>query len=168
MNTTQFPVAFLLIGYARKSLKVSKIDEVHNRQSSEHQSITKVSGVDEKMLRVVAGKIGKDWKKLGTFLDFETDQIYAYQSDYQNDLNEQIFQMLLGWCRRQPNQETAEDGLKKALKEIGRTDIVRILGMLYFKNQKVSIYLYIQKYLRQFRYSFIGGERFMLGCLNGW
>ena len=59
-------------------------------------------------------------------------KIDTYQLDYPNDLNQQVFRMLLDWCRHDP--EVAEDGLKEALKEIGRTDILKILGMPYSKN----------------------------------
>ena len=87
------------------------------------------------MLRVVAKEIGKDWKDLGTFLGITAAQVDKYQSDYPSDLNEQVFRMLLyWWCRHDP--EAAEDGLKEALKEIGRTDILKLLGMPYFKNLK--------------------------------
>ena len=77
---------------------------------------------------------GKDWKRLGTSLGIQAAKIDTYQLDYPNDLNQQVFQMLLDWCGHNPNLESAEDGLKKSLKEIGRTDILEILGMPYSKN----------------------------------
>ena len=61
-------------------------------------------------------------------------KIDTYHLDYPNDLNQQVFRMLLDRCRHDP--EAAEDGLKEALKEIGRTDILKLLGMPYFKNLK--------------------------------
>ncbi|XP_071805239.1 uncharacterized protein [Asterias amurensis] len=117
-----------LPGCANTSQGASKIDEVHCKQLKEHQSITDASGIGEKKLGDLAEHIGKDWKRLGNYLGIKAAKIDTYQLDYPNDLNQQVFRMLLDWFRGQPNQEAAEDGLKKALKEIGRTDIVRILG----------------------------------------
>ena len=109
------------------------MDEGYSKQSSEHQSTTEQTRIDERLLQVLARKIGKGWQELGRFLGIETAQIDTYDKNYPNDLNEQVFRMLLDWSRGQPNKEVAEDGLKKALKAIGRADVVSILGMLYFK-----------------------------------
>ncbi|XP_071805747.1 uncharacterized protein [Asterias amurensis] len=117
-----------LPGYANTSQGARKIDEVHCKQLKEHQSITDTSGIGEKKLGDLAEHIGKDWKRLGTTLGIKVAKIDTFQLDYPNDLNQQVFRMLLDWSRGQPNQEAAKDGLKKALKEIGRADVVRILG----------------------------------------
>ncbi|XP_071805636.1 uncharacterized protein [Asterias amurensis] len=115
-----------LPGCANTSQGASKIDEVHCKQLKEHQSITDASGIGEKKLGDLAEHIGKDWKRLGISLGIKAAKIDKYQLDYPSDLNQQVFWMLLDWCRHDP--EAAEDGLKEALKEIGRTDILKILG----------------------------------------
>ncbi|XP_071807343.1 LOW QUALITY PROTEIN: uncharacterized protein [Asterias amurensis] len=118
-----------LPGYARTSQGASKIDGVHSRKLKEHQTITDVPDIDEKKLGDIAKHIGKDWKKLANSLGVKVAQIDTYQSDYPNDLNEQVFRMLLDWCRH--DQEAAEDGLKEALTVIDRADIVnKISGLM--------------------------------------
>ncbi|XP_071805535.1 LOW QUALITY PROTEIN: uncharacterized protein [Asterias amurensis] len=104
------------------------MDEGYSKQSSKHQSTTEQTRIDEKLFLVLARKITKDWKELGIFLGIETAQIDTYERNYPNDLNQQVFRIVLDWSRGQPNQKAAEDGLKKALKEIGRADVVSILG----------------------------------------
>ncbi|XP_033642196.1 uncharacterized protein LOC117302377 isoform X3 [Asterias rubens] len=116
----------MLPGCANTSKGASKVDEVHCKQLKEHQSITDASGIGEKKLGDIAEHIGKDWKRLGTSLGITAAKIDTYPVDYPNDLNQQVFRMLLDWCRHDP--EAAEDGLKEALKEIGRTDILKRLG----------------------------------------
>ncbi|XP_033642694.1 uncharacterized protein LOC117302773 isoform X3 [Asterias rubens] len=115
-----------LPGNASTSQGASKIDEVHCRQPKEHQSITDTSDISEKKLGDLAEHIGKDWKRLATCLGITAAKIDRYQLDYPNEINQQVFRMLLDWCRHDP--EAAEDGLKEALKEIGRTDILKLLG----------------------------------------
>ncbi|XP_071805991.1 uncharacterized protein [Asterias amurensis] len=115
-----------LPGYASTSQGASKIDEVHCRQPKEHQSLTDTSGISEKKLGDLAEHIGKDWNQLATCLGITVAKIERYQLDYPNEINQQVFRMLLDWCRHDP--EAAEDGLKEALKKISRTDIVKLLG----------------------------------------
>ncbi|XP_033625991.1 uncharacterized protein LOC117289125 [Asterias rubens] len=117
-------LAAMIPGYAPTTIGASHTDEVHIRkQSAEHQD----SPINEKMLRVLAENIGKDWRQLATYLGVTAAQIDTYQIDYQSDLKEQAFQMLLGWLRRQPDQKDAENVLIEKLKEVGRFDMVQMV-----------------------------------------
>ncbi|XP_022100766.1 uncharacterized protein LOC110984673 isoform X2 [Acanthaster planci] len=86
------------------------------------------SAMSEVNLRYLASNLGKEWRKLASYLQVRKDEIDRIQADHQAT-EEQIFQMLILWWQRQDHSRRGTDdgalnALCTALRESGRPDLI--------------------------------------------
>ena len=87
---------------------------------------------DERFIRELSGKVGKDWKRIGTNLGCKSAEIQSFEYNSRNNLEEQAFQMLVTWWRRQPNNQDAREWLRAALISTDRSDLASDIPGLKF------------------------------------
>ena len=90
----------------------------------------------EEELRKLSLVIGMEWQQLGTWLGFKNARIQQFRTNYQGEVANAIFEMLVEWQRQL--ESTCTDSLKpmaEALTKAGRADlahkITSRIGMLY-------------------------------------
>ena len=74
----------------------------------------------------LAENIGRDWKRLATKLGLTAQIVEDIQNYYKNNLNEQAYQMLFYWWRRNAKRTEAINRLIFALDVLGRADLARV------------------------------------------
>ncbi|XP_077985153.1 uncharacterized protein LOC144439795 [Glandiceps talaboti] len=80
-----------------------------------------ISDKEESILRELSGVIGKEYRSLGTYLGVSTAEMDTLRESYSHDVKEQIYQILLCWIRKNPNDKNKE--LCAALEKCGRRDL---------------------------------------------
>ncbi len=80
-----------------------------------------IDRLTDKILRELAGGLGRGWEQLATHLGLSSTQVGTLKRDYYG-VGEQIFQMLIKW-KAESNDDRPLDVLYDALRKIGRNDL---------------------------------------------
>ncbi|XP_022097602.1 NACHT, LRR and PYD domains-containing protein 3-like isoform X2 [Acanthaster planci] len=113
-------------------------------------ALTSKKGIGDSVLRKVAEKLGSEWERLATSLGLSAAEVSRIQMDKPGQTENQIFNMLVRWRRKQSIGVDQVDSLCRALTEIGRDDIVAELAEIarprgpycfeYLKQQVIQYY----------------------------
>ncbi|KAK2181795.1 hypothetical protein NP493_375g00019 [Ridgeia piscesae] len=92
--------------------------------------------LNNKFLLRLAQRIGKDFRQLGIFLEFETHTLEAIRSD-NTAVVDCAFDVLKTWkyACKQPDSVTAYETLCDALSELRRNDLVEYVTLGYLNNK---------------------------------
>ena len=84
--------------------------------------------LDNKLLRELAEHIDEDWKRLASYLDFSLAHIESFEHNYKDNLEEQVYQMLVAWMNLQTDDIEARYRLMEALNETDHSELTAILS----------------------------------------
>ena len=72
--------------------------------------------LDDKYLLDLAGQLGSEWEQLGTYLEFDSSEIFRIKAENQSNMLTGIHRMLISWRQRQD----PEHGVKQVLENLSQ------------------------------------------------
>ncbi|XP_072034127.1 serine/threonine-protein kinase Nek7-like isoform X2 [Amphiura filiformis] len=96
------------------------------RLEPDESSIDKV--LTDMCLLDLAGQLGHEWEQLGTYLEFDSSEIYRLKCENQTNILTAVHKMLISWRQRQdPDHGVKQvvENLSQALGSCGRKDVAR-------------------------------------------
>ncbi|XP_022097585.1 uncharacterized protein LOC110983032 [Acanthaster planci] len=125
-------------------------DSMSKQEQTQHAEPPSTPRISDSVLRRVAEKLGGEWKKLATSLGLSAAVVFCIQMDQPGQTENQIFNMLVKWRRKQPSNVDQTDALCRALRQIGREDIAEEMSEIarprgpycfdYLKQQVIQYY----------------------------
>ena len=86
--------------------------------------------------------MGEEWMKLGCQLGLRKDQIERLKQNYTN-AEDQIFNMLVDWKRKQKSDADLSEILVRALQKCGRRDLAANLHQIHLLDRECKYFLLI-------------------------